>query len=118
MHKCAINWTATLFVALILFLILQAPILLAVNFTRNVGIKHPSPNAELDVAGDIFAEQICDETGANCKDISSGWSGGGGSVPTGAVMAFDLTSCPSGWSEYTALRGRFVRGVCFEHLGM
>jgi hypothetical protein len=32
-------------------------------------------------------------------------------VPTGAVMAFDATTCPSGWSEYTAARGRFLRGI-------
>lgn len=32
-------------------------------------------------------------------------------VPTGAVMAFDLTSCPTGWSEYTPARGRFLRGI-------
>lgn len=32
-------------------------------------------------------------------------------VPSGAVMAFDLASCPTGWSEYTAARGRFPRGI-------
>lgn len=32
-------------------------------------------------------------------------------VPSGAVMTFDLTTCPSGWSEYQAARGRFVRGI-------
>lgn len=26
-------------------------------------------------------------------------------------MAFDLASCPSGWTEYTAARGRFLRGI-------
>lgn len=32
-------------------------------------------------------------------------------LPSGAIMAFDLASCPSGWSEYTAARGRFLRGI-------
>src|SRR5690606_8848693 len=32
-------------------------------------------------------------------------------VPSGAVMAFDLSDCPSGWSEYTPARGRFIRGI-------
>lgn len=32
-------------------------------------------------------------------------------VPSHAVMAFNLTSCPSGWSEYTPARGRFLRGI-------
>lgn len=32
-------------------------------------------------------------------------------VPSGAVWAFDLAACPAGWSEYTAARGRFLRGI-------
>jgi hypothetical protein len=36
---------------------------------------------------------------------------GGGGLPSGAVMAFDLAACPAGWSEYTAARGRFLRGI-------
>ena len=46
--------------------------------TGNVGIGTTVPGAKLDVSGDIRAEQLCDETGSNCKDISTGWSGGGG----------------------------------------
>lgn len=42
---------------------------------------------------------------------SSGGSGGGGSTPTGAIMAFDLATCPTGWSVYTAAQGRFLRGI-------
>lgn len=37
--------------------------------------------------------------------------GGGGSVPSGAVMFFNLSSCPSGWSELTAARGRYPVGL-------
>lgn len=33
----------------------------------------------------------------------------GTGVPTGAIMMF-VSACPSGWSEYTAMRGRFARG--------
>jgi hypothetical protein len=33
------------------------------------------------------------------------------SVPTGAVVAFDLKKCPPGWSEYERAYGRFVRGI-------
>ena len=32
-------------------------------------------------------------------------------LPAGAVMAFDLTDCPSGWTEYTPAYGRFLRGI-------
>lgn len=38
-------------------------------------------------------------------------SSSGGGTPSGAVMAFNLASCPSGWSEYTLARGRFIRGI-------
>ena len=33
------------------------------------------------------------------------------SVPTWAVMAFNLSSCPAWWSEYTLAYGRFIRGI-------
>jgi len=39
----------------------------------NVGIGTVSPGSKLDVDGGIRAQQICDENGANCNDISSGW---------------------------------------------
>jgi microcystin-dependent protein len=32
-------------------------------------------------------------------------------VPAGAVMAFDLASCPSGWTELTQARGRVIVGA-------
>lgn len=38
-------------------------------------------------------------------------SGGGGGIPSGAIMAFDLSACPAGWSDYIPARGRFLRGV-------
>lgn len=40
------------------------------------------------------------------------WSGlGSGGVPTGTITAFASATCPSGWTEYTAARGRFLRGI-------
>jgi len=32
-------------------------------------------------------------------------------IPAGAVMFFNLSSCPSGWSELTAARGRYIVGL-------
>ena len=46
--------------------------------------------------------QVCD--GSNWGNIGIG-------VPTGTIAAFAASSCPSGWSEYTAARGRFLRGI-------
>ena len=42
----------------------------------NVGIGTTTPGAKLEVAGGIRAQQICDEDGSNCKDISGGWTSG------------------------------------------
>ena len=36
--------------------------------------------------------------------------GAGGGVPSGAVMFFDLPSCPAGWTELVSARGRFLAG--------
>ncbi len=41
-------------------------------------------------------------------------AGGGislGGTPSGQISAFDLATCPTGWSEYTPARGRFLRGI-------
>lgn len=36
---------------------------------------------------------------------------GGSTVPIGAVMAFDATSCPNGWTAISALSGRMIVGT-------
>jgi hypothetical protein len=36
--------------------------------------------------------------------------GGGGSIPAGLIAIFD-TSCPSGWTRFSALDNRFIRGA-------
>ncbi|WP_414464648.1 tail fiber domain-containing protein [Hyphomicrobium sp. DY-1] len=46
--------------------------------------------------------QVCD---------GSGWTNVGIGIPTGTIAAFAASSCPNGWSEYTAARGRFLRGI-------
>lgn len=52
--------------------------------------------------------QFCD------GDVWRGMNGGGdmaGVAPTGAVMAFDLATCPTGWTAYAPAQGRVVRGI-------
>jgi hypothetical protein len=64
----------------------------------------------LDMANneiDNIAAMTLDKVTGGAAPKSSSDNG----VPSGAVMAFDLASCPTGWSEYTAARGRFPRGI-------
>jgi hypothetical protein len=52
---------------------------LTVGYDGNVGVGIAYPSERFSVAGNvnvtdnITAKYICDETGANCKDISAGW---------------------------------------------
>ena len=49
-----------------------------------------------------------------CEPIPAAGPG----IPSGAVMSFDLTSCPSGWSALTAGQGRYKigRASCRERV--
>ena len=51
------------------------------------------------------------EQGAYQFWASSNWVDLGAGMPNGAIAAFASSSCPSGWSEYTPARGRFLRGI-------
>ncbi|NTB05785.1 tail fiber domain-containing protein [Agrobacterium tumefaciens] len=41
----------------------------------------------------------------------TGWQIMGVGIPAGTISAFASTTCPTGWSEYTPARGRFLRGI-------
>ena len=60
-------------------------------------------STELLASLDVTSPKYC--IGASC--ITS-WAN---TVPTGAVMAFELASCPSGWTAYAGASGREIIGV-------
>ena len=78
----------------------------------NVGIGTTDPQAELEVAGQI---KITGGTPADGKVLTSDANGLGtweyAPIPTGAVMAFDLGSCPAGWSDWSSAEGRVIVGL-------
>jgi len=104
----------------------------------NFGINTTTPNAKLEVAGTLSATIISttaiqlvsqSTTPVSCNSGNSGslrynsptttlelctgtgWQPMGVGIPAGSIVAFASTTCPTGWSEYTTARGRFLRGI-------
>ena len=77
-------------------------------YSGNVG--HPSSQID-EVDPTIPASCSTDQVLSwNSTDWDCATASSGGSTPSGAVMFFNLTSCPSGWSELTNARGRYLVG--------
>jgi hypothetical protein len=100
--------------------------LIATTAAGNVGVGTSTPAAKLEVAGGIKLGSMTACTGTEegsqrynstlkimefCDGVAWQSFAGSAATPTGAVMAFDLSTCPTGWTEYTAARGRFLRGI-------
>ena len=53
------------------------------------------------------------ETGTICTtgSVCTGYAAASAGVPSGAVNFFNLSSCPSGWTELTGARGRYLIGL-------
>lgn len=82
--------------------------------------QNPCSATAPSVEGNLVLEGVLKMTGgspgagkvltSDANGVAS-WTTAAGGVPTGAVMAFNLASCPSGWTEYTSARGRYVVGL-------
>jgi hypothetical protein len=114
------------------FVALGGTSIAAVSLKRNsVKGKHIAPNAvtspkvknESLLAQDFAPGQL--PTGAKGDRGDQGPPGGNGApgtngtpgtngqdstAPQGAVMFFELTSCPTGWTELASARGRYILG--------
>ncbi len=82
-----------------------------------VGIGTNNPQATLDVNGTIRGTGLnitgnADITGKiNAKEIyANGVLLSGDNVPLGTIAYFDLDACPTGWTEVTDARGRYLVG--------
>ena len=58
----------------------------------------------------ILASEVNENFEALKAEIEALQSGGAG-IPAGAVMAFNRSSCPAGWSVLEEARGRFIVGM-------
>jgi hypothetical protein len=87
----------------------------AKNSVKSSSIKDGQVKSE-DVADDgltgtdINESTLVGVTGPPGKDGTNGTDGTSSTAPTGAVMFFNLATCPSGWTELTAGRGRYLVG--------
>jgi len=59
----------------------------------------------------ILAVLIGSLTGAVITGIATTAGAAGGDIPRGAVVAFDRSTCPNGWSDYAKADGRVIAGL-------
>ena len=69
-------------------------------FTNSIRAK---AGGTVAVDDNLEAQQLC-----FASDCRNSWGSIG--VPSGAVMHFNLATCPTGWTELTTARGRYLVG--------
>jgi len=77
----------------------------------NVGIGTTSPVATLEVAGQVKITGGAPVAGNVLTSDAAGLASWQGVLPAGMVSFFNLATCPAGWTELTAARGRYLVGL-------
>lgn len=98
---------------------------ITINSVGNVGVGSAASSMTMNVGGAIKLGSMtaCGATEEGSQRYNSSlkimefcngtsWQAiGGTTIPSGAVMAFDLASCPSGWTTFAGAAGRVIVGV-------
>ncbi|MBI5306542.1 hypothetical protein HZB04_03085 [Candidatus Wolfebacteria bacterium] len=89
---------------------------LYINSSGNVGIGTTTPSYKLDVGGTFRAATstfngTVESTSGGFKFSDGTMQTSAGNTPSGAVMYFNLSSCPSGWSLLSGADGRYIVGI-------
>lgn len=85
-----------------------------VDDSLNVGIGTTTPDANLHVADQIKISGGAPGVGKVLTSDASGlgsWEAISGAVPSGAIMFFNQSTCPLGWTELLVARGRYLMGL-------
>jgi hypothetical protein len=86
---------------------LTASTIAAAGYYTFAGISQPAA-----APGRVYYDSAAKKLRLSTGTLTADWldlSGGG--VPAGAVMFFNLASCPSGWNEVSGAQGRYVVGL-------
>ena len=81
------------------------------TWVRVVNNKNIYTPANIRANSELQTNNLCDTNGANCVTPAAIAAAVAAAMPSGMIAAFATTTCPSGWSEYTAARGAFLRGI-------
>ena len=85
--------------------------LLAIAFVLILGIGVYALAPSIDTSSGYHeSEQVSIMDSSGVEKTLQEAINDGSLIPSGAVMAFDLTGCPDGWSEYTSARDRTIIG--------
>ncbi len=89
-------------------------------FSSSTRASWPPTTLTLAINGNTGASRYCDDNAQNCKTIldmaidgPAGLAGlpGETTVPSGAVVPFSTSVCPSGWTRFSPADGRYVVGL-------
>lgn len=75
----------------------------------NVGSQDQTKQGGLTLGGILRAADVC--AGSVCLSSLAPQEEGESPIPSGAIMFFNSNTCPFGWHEVVAARGRYLVGL-------